>query len=203
MYVWRLPLFSFAALSSTAIVVCALAAVLAIRRRIAAPVLRGIVSSVAVVMLLGSPALTEALIRWPVAGAIQGGMYIDPSPLILWLPAIGAVFLLVAARLLFPAAATSGVALKYRCWFVALVLGFVLLNCANWCSPGWCERFGFPLAYSWWSDGMVILDGKNWSAGFSSAAIVLDVLIAGAASLAVAGSYRQKQNSIPSSDAGR
>lgn len=36
---------------------------------------------------------------------------------------------------------------------------FGVLNIVNFCSPGWCGRYGFPFAYYEWSDSVMIFDG--------------------------------------------
>ena len=191
MYVWRLPLFSFAILASTAAVVCALVVVLHLRGRTRIPIIRGIFSAIAVLTVIAGPVLTSMMIRRPLAEASRHGLYIDPPFFVFWIPAVVATLLIVAARLLFPSAAGRDGTAKYRAGFVAMLLLFALLNCANWCSPGWCERYGFPFPYSWWSDAMLVMAGKNLTAGFSRIAIFLDIAVAAAASWALAAYYRR------------
>jgi hypothetical protein len=181
----------FAEFATTVIVVCILGGLLAVRNRLRDRVRSGLVSTLAVGTLLGSPALMEVFLRGPLPDASVRGIYIDPSPFMMWLPAIAGVFLIAAARLLFPAN-ESRPATKDRCWFVALLLAFALLNCVNWCSPGWCERLGFPLAYSSSSDAVVVMNGTNVAGGFDKMAIFLNAVVAAAAAGTLAMSYRRR-----------
>jgi hypothetical protein len=69
------------------------------------------------------------------------------------------------------------------------VFGF--LNLRNWCQPGWCGRFGFPLTYRTWSDQLVDLNGRLIGGPtFSQAALAVDILVALAAVACVAGLAR-------------
>ena len=63
---------------------------------------------------------------------------------------------------------------------------FAYLNLRNWCQPGWCGRFGFPLTYRTWSDQIAELNG-NVTGGptFSISALLANVVIALAGALAV------------------
>ena len=36
---------------------------------------------------------------------------------------------------------------------------FGVLNIVNFCSPGWCGRYGFPFAYYEWSDSVMVFNG--------------------------------------------
>lgn len=54
---------------------------------------------------------------------------------------------------------------------------FATLNLANWCSPGWCARFGFPFPYSWWSDSIGFMNDANLTAGVSILAIAADFIV--------------------------
>jgi hypothetical protein len=189
MYVWRLPLFSFAVLVSTALVACALATLLWLRTRSQNAGARGVLSSGAVVALLTTPFLVHALTRPSLATAARRGMYIDPPQFIYWLPAVLAACLIAAAVLLFPARPAS--TFRYRSSFVALLFLLALLNLTNFCAPGWCERFGFPFPYTWWSDAIVMVDGRNLTAGFSTIAILLNVAVAAGGFIALAMAYRR------------
>jgi hypothetical protein len=191
MYIWRLPYLSFAVLVATAVVACVLATLLWLRGRMQNAAARGIVSSGAVVAVLAVPFLVDILARDSLAAAARHGMYIDPPQFIFWVPALFAVCLIALATFLFPARGTPGSTFRYRASFVALLLLFALLNCMNFCSPGWCERFGFPFPYSWWSDAILIMEGRNMSAGFSMIAILLDVAAAVGGAYALSLAYRQ------------
>lgn len=193
MYVWRLPLLSFAVLASTAITVYALGAMLVLRGRLRAPIVRGILSAAAVLAVLAAPFLVDVFTRWPLGEAARHGLFIDPPFLLFWSPAAAAIILVALAWLLFPSGASSAFTLRYRAYFAGSVLLFAVLNCANWCSPGWCERYGFPFRYSWWSDAIVIWNGRNLTAGFSKIALLLNVATAVVASWALAVFYRRSR----------
>jgi hypothetical protein len=73
---------------------------------------------------------------------------------------------------------------------------FALLNLANWCSPGWCERFGFPFPYSWWSDGIMIMNGVNLTAGVSRLALFGNGILLVVVLSAIVRGYRKATSLI-------
>ncbi len=78
--------------------------------------------------------------------------------------------------------------LTIRRWvgIVATLGVFAYLNLRNWCQPGWCGRFGFPLTYRTWSDQIAELNGKVIGGPtFSTSALMTDFVIALAAALLV------------------
>ena len=68
---------------------------------------------------------------------------------------------------------------------------FTGLNVANWCSPGWCERFGFPFPYSWWSDAIIIMNGENLTAGHSLIAFLVNISLFLVVVVVLAALYRR------------
>ena len=110
----------------------------------------------------------------------------------LWAPAILVSIVLVLLDRLFPSAnAPRGATLRYRAALLGTLIALGGLNITNWCSPGWCERYGFPFPYSWWSDAILIMDGRNWSAGFSALALLGNVAAAALAALVLSRAYRR------------
>jgi hypothetical protein len=145
------------------------------------------------VALLTSPAVVSAIIEW--SAARDPGMlrrYIDPSVVTLWSASVIVPVLLVIAHRLFPcASAPAAVCAGYRVAFFSTAIVFALLNVTNWCRPGWCERFGFPLPYSWWSDAIMVMNGRNITAGASIAAFVVNLTALAAAFYAMARRYQR------------
>jgi hypothetical protein len=69
---------------------------------------------------------------------------------------------------------------------VATLGAFAYLNLRNWCQPGWCGRFGFPLTYRAWSDEIPDFNGKiTGGPTFSMSALSADIVIALAVALAI------------------
>jgi hypothetical protein len=68
---------------------------------------------------------------------------------------------------------------------VATLGAFAYLNLRNWCQPGWCSRFGFPLTYRTWSDEIPEVNGKMIGPTFSISALSADIVIALAVALAI------------------
>jgi len=53
------------------------------------------------------------------------------------------------------------------------------LNLRNWCQPGWCGRFGFPLTYRTWSDSFGTFNGQPYGLpSFSWSALAINIAIA-------------------------
>jgi hypothetical protein len=188
----RLSLSSFVILATTLVLVVVISGALALRRRARTEAVRGLFSAVVVVSVLGGPVLANAIHEPFLRKAARSGIYIDPGPHLYFAPLLLAVFLLISARVLFPIRGDKRAAGAYRFCFQALMLGFLLLNMANWCQPGWCGRYGFPIAYEWWSDAMIIVNGVNLSAGFSKTALVVDISVIIATAVALAITYRRK-----------
>lgn len=118
------------------------------------------------------------------------GVYTHYSPYLYLAPAFGVALLFGICRVMFPRRGAMS-ASRWHLTFWLIAFAFAVLNVTNWCRPGWCERFGFPLPYSWFSDAIVVMDGRNYTAGTSLIALVANIsslLFVGAA---LGRSYRR------------
>jgi hypothetical protein len=192
MYVWRFPLFAAAALLTTTVTLFAILALLRWRLACTGRLSRGVVSGLAVASLLASPIFCISITEAGLASARRSGLFIDPPLLLVFYPFAFALVVLAATHLLFPIRATPFDALRWRVAFVAFVLVFAAFNFANWCSPGWCERFGFPFPYSWWSDAIFVINGVNVGAGHSTFAVLANVVVLIFVSVAFSVSYKHR-----------
>jgi hypothetical protein len=102
---------------------------------------------------------------WGLAG--HGLILEFPGWLFLITPASAAI-VIAAACLLFRT-------IEWRFSMVLFVTTFAALNLVNWCNPGWCGSFGFPLRYAWWSDSIMIMNGVNLSAGTSFLSLAVNI----------------------------
>jgi len=177
MYLGRVPLAAFGTWSSAALLVLAVTCLMNVRRARASGVWCGVFSAFVVATILISP----AAVAWVLVAAQRdkgiNRVFVDPSPIVLWSPSILVCVLVVANELFFPRRVSPSQRDAWRFAYATIVVSFAFLNIANWCSPGWCERFGFPFAYSWWSDAILIMNGQNLSAGFSVTAIALNASV--------------------------
>jgi hypothetical protein len=180
MYVGRVPLLLLAMLVSTALSAAALAIALSYRARVWA-----------VIAPIAGPLLTCLPVHWLAATAARPGRYDEAPATLVWIPPIAAALLVAISIALFPQR-EGRIALRYRFCFVVLALGFAMLNCINWCAPGWCGRFGFPLTYSWFSDGVLVVNGESVSVGWSSGALASNIIIAAVAAAGSAAVYRRQ-----------
>lgn len=192
LFVGRLPLFAFADLTVTAGLLIILGAIVWLRHGSESLVVRGALTGAFVIALLSGPLVVDLMTRAPLAVAANHGRYIDPPGFLFWIPTIGSVLALLLAVLLIPARDSARRRARYQISFVAILFAFVLLNFVNWCSPVWCERYGFPFPYRWWSDAVVILNGENRSAGSSVVAAAANVVVACGISGLLAWRYRRK-----------
>lgn len=172
MYVWRLPLVSFAVLATTVVLVIVLSWLFAARRRTASAVARGVLSGCGILAVLASPFLMYAITEVELRRLMRLGVFGHYGVPVFLAPAAAAIALLLLSRTLFPL--PSPAAAKWRAMFWAVSFLFALLNLLNWCSPGWCERFGFPIPYSWWSDSIGGIDQDHLTAGTSALALILN-----------------------------
>jgi hypothetical protein len=191
MYIWRFPYFTGVAIaiSSAVLVVCT--ALLEIRVRVRSQIIRGICSAGVLLALFACPVLVIQAIEPALAAARAHRSYIDQGPEPGWSAAALVLLVLVSSHFLFPRRPLSSRTFRWRSAFAALVVGFVVMNAVNWCSPGWCERFGFPFPYQWWSDGIIEMNGENLTAGWSLVAAIADVVVLIAASAALVVFYRR------------
>jgi hypothetical protein len=176
MYVWRIPLPLFAALVASAALACVWIAIASLYRRVQIVVVRGVLLSIAVVAAILSPLFVHSITGNELERMAKLGVYIHCSPYLYLAPASAVTSLFFGSRLLFPRRGTTSVfRWRLRLWLIAFA--FTILNIVNWCSPGWCERFGFPFPDSWWSDAIIVMNGKNLTAGTSLIAFGADISV--------------------------
>lgn len=176
MYVWRIPLPLFAAfIASTALALVWLV-VFGVRRRARNVVHRGVLLGIAVASSILSPLLVHAIAGDELQEMAKLGVYTHYSTLLYLAPAFAVASLFALSRLVLPVGG-EGPALRWHLSFWAIAFAFALLNIANWCSPGWCHRFGFPFSYSWWSDAIIIMNAKNLTAGTSYIALGANIAL--------------------------
>jgi len=109
-------------------------------------------------------------------------------PLLALAPSFLAVALLVVSAKVFPAPGWVGAARHWRVGFLLAAMFYVLLNMANWCSPGWCETFGFPMPYYRSSDAHIVING--WSqTPFSAIGLGVDVGLGATVAIAFGKAY--------------
>jgi hypothetical protein len=139
-------------------------------------VVRGVLLGIAVVAAILSPFVVHAITAHELGRMAKLGVYIHYSPYLYLSPAFVVTLLFGISRLLFPRRGATSV-FRWRLKFWVVAFAFTLLNIANWCSPGWCERFGFPFPYSWWSDAIIVMNGKNLTAGTSLVAFGANISV--------------------------
>lgn len=128
------------------------------------PIVRVILGAIALIAFSASPKGFDAVLHH-IANAREA------PGLIAWSPMMFSVLVVLVAVALFPRSA------RWRAAFAAVAFTDAALNLVNTCNPGWCGRWGFPFAYSWWSDAMIEFNGQNLSSGTSSLAVVANVLV--------------------------
>lgn len=191
MYIWRFPLFAFSDVVTTAALLLVLSSVLEIRGRVRKVAIRGLFLALAVTAVALSPLLVHVIMEPALREHAAHGLYIDPSPFAYSLPAAVAVTVLFLSSLLFPSSASWRNVRAWRAAFAATSLTFLALNLANWCSPGWCERFGFPLPYAWWSDAQLVFNGTQFGSGFSLVILLMDLATFLGLAILLSKSYRR------------
>jgi len=190
MYVWRIPLPFFGALVASASLALVWLGVATLRRRAQSVIVRGLLLSVAVIAAILSPGLVDVIIRDELERMSGLGVYVHYSPYIFLAPTFLVALLFGISQFAFPRrGAESAYGWHLKFWLIALA--FTILNLANWCSPGWCERFGFPFPYSWWSDAIIIMNGENLTAGLSLLALAANITVFLFAVAVLARSYRR------------
>lgn len=200
MYVWRIPVPLFAGLVASTGLACVLVGIASLLRHVHIVVVRGVLFSVAVVAAILSPFLVHAITGSELQRMAELGVYIHYSSYLYLAPAFVVTVLFVIDRLLFPRRGTSPV-IRWRMKLWLAALAFTLLNVANWCSPGWCERFGFPFRYSWWSDAIIVMNGKSITAGTSRIAFVANISVFLLVVAALGRAYRRSLNAHSLNDA--
>lgn len=189
MNIGRFSIFAAADLLVTFLLIVVAGVAFEVRQRTPGTMSRAFLSTLGVTVMLASPLFVDAFLRGPIRDAARHGLFMDPSPMIYFAPAFAATLILIAAIVLFPPVGFR-TPLSWRVAFVGLSLLFLAANVANWCQPGWCVRLGFPFAYSWWSDAVVVMNDENVSAGTSGLALAGNAFCATMAATLMSVSYR-------------
>jgi len=134
------------------------ATMLRIRRSLKSPKTKAVLSAAVFVAFALSPLVVDQLVQYRKTEAGLNSMFVDPWPIAACTPAVFDLVVLVASFAIFRNVPRSALMLQ-RVSFYAAAVAFFALNVVNGCTPGWCERFGFPFAYSAWSDAVVTFDG--------------------------------------------
>ena len=175
MHVWRLPLENFASL----LAFCALISVWEFlawyRRRAASDLARGLLLSAGIVAMLLSPLFVQAIVDPELSRLASRGAYIHYGSAIYAGPAVASASLFFLSRQTIRTGIPGMALARGVFWLTAVALA--TLNLANWCSPGWCARFGFPFPYSRWSDAILVMNGVNFSESTNTPALVADAAI--------------------------
>ena len=171
MHVWRLPLVNFAALLALSAVVIVWEVLAWLRRHSESEIARGICVAAGAVAALASPLIVHAIVDPELRDLASRGVYVHYGLVSYLGPSAVAVILFALSRRAVPHVTLA------RTVFWATALALATLNLANWCSPGWCTRFGVPFSYSWWSDAIIVMNGVNLTAGSSLIAIIADFII--------------------------
>jgi hypothetical protein len=175
MHIWRFPLVNLAALLAFVTVFVAWEAVAWLRRKTKLDVARGLAGGVGIVVAVSSPLIVYAVVEPELRELRAQGVFIHYGNVFYIGPAVLAAVLFVLSRRSIPSDAPSAGVARTAFWLTATILA--ALNFANWCSPGWCEHFGFPIPYSWWSDAIIVMNRVNLTAGTSVLAVVADFLV--------------------------
>ena len=190
MYLWRLPFFAAIGIVTSVVTLLGSGLLLYLRSRLRGQVARGLCSAGAVGTILVSPVLFAKLVEPALMEAALHGTFIDAPPYAVYSP-LFVIAVLTGGWLLFPDRGNATATIRWRIAFTTLMIAFTVLNLANLCNPGWCARFGFPFPYLWWSDAVVEINGKSWSAGTSIAAAAADVAVVVVGSLALSVAWRR------------
>jgi UDP-N-acetylmuramyl pentapeptide phosphotransferase/UDP-N-acetylglucosamine-1-phosphate transferase len=175
MHVWRLPLVNFASLLSFAAVVIVWEGVAWLRRHSTSDLARRCWLALGGVAALSSPFIVHLIVDPELRDLAAHDVYVHYGATFYLGPGFAAAVLFVLSRRAVPERSRRVREGRTAFWLTAAALA--TLNLANWCSPGWCQRFGFPFRYSWWSDAVVVMNGVNLTAGTSSLAIIADVIV--------------------------
>ena len=176
MSVWRFPFIHFAWLTATVGLTCLLVACVAARMRVTSHALRGLLVAVGMLAVVCTPLYVYRVAEKELTFLMKHGVYGHYRAWAFLAPVLAASFLTAGTFLLFPDRGTRST-VSSRALFLATCFAFAALNLLNWCSPGWCEKFGFPFPYSWWSDSMIWINGENLTGGMS--------ILAGTANFAI------------------
>jgi hypothetical protein len=201
MYVGRIPLPLFAALAVSTGLALIWIGIDSMRGRVREVVPRCLLAGAAAVAAMLSPFVVHAMAGKELARIARLEVSPRYSPYIYAAPAFVVAVLFAISQLLFSRPARPRTSRWHHTfWLSAFV--FALLNVTNWCSPGWCERFGFPFSYSWWSDAIIIWNGENLTAGTSLVALGANILAFVFFVAALGWSYRRSAvANVPTDDA--
>jgi hypothetical protein len=144
MYIWRLPLIHFASLLTLVAVVVVWELLACCYRRSSGTVARGLLLGAGTAALLLSPGLVHVIVDPELREFASRGIYTHYGAIFYAGPAVLAMCLFAWSRSTIPTTAPRVVRARLVFWFTAGIL--TTANLANWCSPGWCEFFGFPLS---------------------------------------------------------
>ncbi|HXH37112.1 MAG TPA: hypothetical protein VNN08_00650 [Thermoanaerobaculia bacterium] len=190
MYIWRIPLVLAAELVVVALLLALAATMLRIRRSLRNPMAKAVLSAAVFVAFVLSPPLVDRLVQlWKTQVGLRA-TYIDPSPVATFTPAVFDLVVLVASFAIFRNVQPSAL-MRQRVCFYAAAVAFFALNVVNGCSPGFCDRFGFPFTVWSWSDAGVSFDGTAPSP-WSPIGATFDVLIACAAAVGFGRHVRRR-----------
>jgi hypothetical protein len=190
LYIWRIPLVFAAELVVVASLLAVTTTLLWARRSFRNPVSKAIASAAIFVAFALSPLAVDRLALYRHNQEGLHSIYIDPSPFDELTPAAFDAVVLVASFRVFRGIPSSG-SLRYRFSFYVAVVTLFALNVINSCSPGWCERFGFPFPYSSWSDAIVYFNDSTPSP-WSPIGAAFDLVAVSAATVAFARYVRKR-----------
>jgi hypothetical protein len=164
-YVWRFPITFIACIIVVSVLLPVIGTLLRMRSRSGNGAKRAVCLALAVFALICSPAATGWIIHELARACAIRIAFVDPSPALLLLPGAVVLLLLTLGHTLISAPENDRVARQWRFYLYAAGVTFLVLNCIDTCSPGWCSRLGFPFAYESWSDAMIDFDGRiePWS----------------------------------------
>jgi hypothetical protein len=150
-YIWRVPtMLGVMACSALVLLAAIVIAALVIRRR------RSPATTVAMMASVGTLIIGTVVATRMTAARIASWMdvsakHVDPGIAGYLAPPTVAAFLFLVGDRVLDRRWTDRRALLFFGW----VLTFIALNVVNYCSPGWCETIGFPLAWLKWSDSIL------------------------------------------------
>lgn len=190
MHIWRLPLVNLAALLAFATVAIAWEVVAWLRQNARSDIARAFIVAAGIVVALLSPFIVHIVVEPELRDLAARGVFVHYGRVFYIGPAVIAALLFAVSRRTIPSGAPGASLARMAFWSTATILATV--NLANWCSPGWCERFGFPLPFSWWSDAIMVMNGVNLTAGTSVLAVMADFIVLLLASLAISRAFLRR-----------
>ncbi len=159
MYVWRIPIGWFAALTVSLLILVAARAILWLWSE--KPRRRTLAIALLAVLAIGAPFAAHATIQHTMGTNRRFAQFIRESPLHLVTPLLVLGVMLALERLCFGRFGTLWRVSRERVLFYLAMFSVVVLNFVNWCAPGWCFTFGFPLPWYRWSDAIMTFNGRT------------------------------------------